>query len=254
MKKTFLISIFLFWAGVAVASGTTIGNGGQQVAAEFSASALQAVNFISAHQSLCSQAQYAGLCGVDLSNVNKAISKVTLEVYPGLTSTDPGTGVIMYYSALNFPDRNLIQISQSDWVSSGMCGLKKMTLAFHEYLGIIAVEQNNYSISSLLRLMLINYGDPNLFIGCEQDIPTNCDDKISGVISNLEHNCFNNYLQSSRSISDRDALMVCAMNNANSWKYGFGKTCGGQKAQDRCYSQCIADGVGDPCTSICPQF
>ncbi len=71
-------------------------------------------------------------------------------------------------SLLNFPKEKKILINRSAWVNIGEDEKSKCALAFHEYLGIFGLEQDNYSLSSRL-LMLID--DQKISGGSSQTLP-----------------------------------------------------------------------------------
>lgn len=234
-KKLSWVMGFLAVAHSAQAKDYGAGNGGQLIASEFSSAALDAVAFVNSHRSLCSRdPMYAPLCQLDLDRVRSVVASVSLTVVPRLVFQDHNTGEIIEYAALNYPEQNRIDISQTEWLKPKNCGLKKVTLAFHEYLGILGLERNNYPISSLLRMWLLAHGDSRLFVGCEEEAPgnTRCDEMNKVLTGALKESC--DRWDTSTDLGRAD-YGSCLMSFVMEWRYsGVGQGCSGTTMVHAC--------------------
>jgi hypothetical protein len=155
------------------------GNGGQPTAASFTQAAemcLTELNTNFVNPGWCQSdsdpevARYHSLCALDTNLIRTVIASTRLVVLPNLTEQDPATGQTITYAAENFPDQKLIKISALFWDQAPKCMFEKMTLALHEYLGILKLEQNSYQYSSLLKRWLARHGTPEIFVGCENEL------------------------------------------------------------------------------------
>jgi hypothetical protein len=161
---------------IAASLGGETGNAGQRVALEFSQSASKALGVL--HQlvnvtAYCDPKTYAfqvygKLCELDQAALASAVANTHLVAVQNIRTTDPVSGKQIELSAENFPSLHQINISIDYWTHEP-CGFQKMSLALHEYLGILGIEQDSYQYSSLFRNLLDQHGNPPDGAGCFQD-------------------------------------------------------------------------------------
>ncbi|MCM2279061.1 MAG: hypothetical protein NDJ89_13380 [Oligoflexia bacterium] len=154
-------------------AGTEAGNGGQDVAAQFVQAAYGALNdldnYFTGPENYCRYKVYASLCELDRVAVRGAISEAKVLAVPSLVEQDPNTGELVEYAALNFPEQKLIKVSIAYWKRPTSCVMRKMNIAFHEFLGVMRLEETTYQYSSLLRNWWTSNHGMMSFKGCEEE-------------------------------------------------------------------------------------
>ena len=85
----------------------------------------------------------------------------------------------MEVDAINYPDSRLILLNRSRWSAYGSYAPKQVALVFHEYLGILRLDDSNYRISTRLNAWLEENGLPRAPIGERNSIP-NCENSEMG--------------------------------------------------------------------------
>ena len=168
-----LFSLALFFSFAAQAAptiGGEGGNGGQQVALEFSTFGADVTSLLEQNfrpgLSACADEDFGYLCSLDLSALRGAVRTARVVALPELTQEDPVTGKITSYSALNFPQDQRILVSEADWQKPSFCYVEKLPMVLHEYLGLLGVEVQNYRYSSLLSAWFQKNASDDRFNGC----------------------------------------------------------------------------------------
>ncbi len=168
--KTFLL-FTLLPVHIAIAGGE-VGNGGQDVALEFSTYGFTAAGQIEKSfypgAGACLDAEFKDLCSLDAERVRDAVRSARILALPELTQQDPSTGKTLAYVALNFPQEQRILVSEAEWARSEFCYVKRLPLVLHEYLGLLGLEIQNYRYSSLLSVWLMKTAGEDKFQGCPE--------------------------------------------------------------------------------------
>lgn len=171
MKIALVILPHLFFISNAFAGGE-VGNGGQDVALEFSTLGADVVyqlmrNF-NKDAEVCNNILYSDLCTLDAGRIRNVVQMARVVSLPDLTQIDPATGRTLSYIALNFPQEQRILVSELEWHKPSFCYVKKLPLVLHEYLGLLGIEIENYRYTSVLSEWFIQNASQDKFQGCPE--------------------------------------------------------------------------------------
>lgn len=144
-NRNFILSSLLI--SVASFAGDIQGNGGDFIAQEFAAHGFEALKVLKELKTLPAD--------LSLQDLEHALS--TTQVVSADKTELPGPdGKPLERDAINLPDETppTILVNRTSWTSKKLSTTDKMSLALHEYLGIVGTERNNYRISSQLRVFM----------------------------------------------------------------------------------------------------
>lgn len=128
-----LVSILSF-SSIAFADGGVISGGGDRVAAEFIHTARMVNQLIADHPDL---KKYA-------AEFSEAIEQTRVISKPKLIWKNQEV------EAINYPTRDLIEVSRSYWLSADKISLRTYALVAHEYFGIMGLNDRSYQLSQAL--------------------------------------------------------------------------------------------------------
>lgn len=155
----FAIPSLLLLVGHQAQAGRETGNGGDAIALEFKAAAIQVYTAINAGQT-------PAFPEVNMRDFQRALDET------GLVVVDQVFIKGVEKDAANFPDKKLIEISRTRWLSVSSRYDRKLALVFHEYLGIMGIADSDYAISSRLlkspTTNMTNAGPQNFSASCEK--------------------------------------------------------------------------------------
>ncbi len=156
LKVFFNIPSLLILMAIPAQAGRETGNGGDAIAIEFKTTALQVVAAINAGQTPMFPEVSTRLLQTAIGE-----TKLTVKDHVFVNGAEK--------DAANYPAQKLIEISRTRWLSDSS---RKQALVFHEYLGIMGVDDSNYAISSRLLNSLATpfaYAGPqNFSASCER--------------------------------------------------------------------------------------
>ena len=159
MKNIFIaLSLFLF-ASIAIAEQKD-SNGGSGVAAEF----------MEAAHGLIARLYSKPIAEVDLKSFAAAVAET--KVVPKKSLKLRGDAV----DAINYPSRKLIEVSVLRWNKLTMTPWVKQQLVFHEYLGILGIDDTGYKVSRQILNSDLCSRTPGLIRSIEGTIRRNCDE------------------------------------------------------------------------------
>ncbi len=159
MKNIFIALSFVVFASSALAEQKD-SNGGSGVAAEF----------IEAAHDLIERLAVTPVAGVDSQALKIAINETKVVTKKNLTLR--GDAV----DAINYPKRKLIEVSVTRWNKLALTPWVKLQLAFHEYLGILGIDDTGYKISRQIFNSDLCDRTPALVRAIEKTIHRTCDE------------------------------------------------------------------------------
>ena len=121
-------------------AGVGAGGGGDAVSQDFIRAGLAALSYVSNHP---------GTISINLKSLAETVQKTSVES----TNEELNLGS-KHKSAINYPDSKQIIVSRVDWAN--LTENSKKSLALHEYLGIMRVNDQNYQLSTQLLQLHFN--------------------------------------------------------------------------------------------------
>lgn len=134
----FLLIILSVFSTTAIA-GDGVGNGGDSIASEFILTAKDALRILKGKSEV---KKYLDVDKFEIAILNTKISSTDDSLILNDIEVD----------AINYPEQKRIKINRSRWLDlrSSSRTVSRFNLVMHEYLGIMKIEDNQYSLSQLI--------------------------------------------------------------------------------------------------------